>query len=331
MKARKLPSGKWICEGSFTIEGEHHRKSFTADTKKAAEDLAFEFRSAGLSPTKGNVGNAVLKYIEARTPVLSPSTIRSYHTMYRHIMENYPEVARVLVNDFDTNMAQKLVNDLAKSHSPKTVRNYYALLVSSMPFRRSVWLCVALPAPVRPSYRVPTSNAVQAILEASRGTELEVPILLASVCTMRAGEISALTMDDIEGNRIHISKSMVRGRKDWSIKQPKTYSSDRYVEAPKWLIEKVKEVGLPDLTPSAISVKFGRFLKKNGLPSCRFHDLRHYSASYMHAMGVPTAYIMKRGGWNTETVLNAVYRHALDDIDREQNDKINAEFSELFS
>ena len=40
----------------------------------------------------------------------------------------------------------------------------------------------------------------------------------------------------------------------------------------------------------------------------RFHDFRHYSASIMHAIGIPDQYIMARGGWKTDTVLKAVYR-----------------------
>lgn len=81
------------------------------------------------------------------------------------------------------------------------------------------------------------------------------------------------------------------------------------------------------MSPTALSIAFGKMLKRNGLPHCRFHDLRHYSASYMHAKGVPSAYIMKRGGWNTEAVLNEVYRHALDDRDKIETKRINDAFT----
>ena len=47
-------------------------------------------------------------------------------------------------------------------------------------------------------------------------------------------------------------------------------------------------------------------------PYC-FHSLRHYSASYLHAIGIPDAYIMERGGWSTPHVMQKVYRHALAD------------------
>lgn len=61
----------------------------------------------------------------------------------------------------------------------------------------------------------------------------------------------------------------------------------------------------------------------------RFHDLRHYSASIQHALGIPDAYIMQRGGWQTDGVLKSVYPHAMSDRQEEMNTRTNAHFSEL--
>ena len=66
------------------------------------------------------------------------------------------------------------------------------------------------------------------------------------------------------------------------------------------------------------------------LPHFRFHDLRHYCASIQHAMGIPDAYIMQRGGWGSDTVLKNVYRHALKDKSDEMNDLANEHFSKLY-
>ena len=61
----------------------------------------------------------------------------------------------------------------------------------------------------------------------------------------------------------------------------------------------------------------------------RFHDLRHYSASIMHAIGILDQYIMARGGWKTDTVLKAVYRNVINDEQKKFTDKINSNFTTM--
>ena len=61
-----------------------------------------------------------------------------------------------------------------------------------------------------------------------------------------------------------------------------------------------------------------------------FHDLRHYCASIQHAMGIPDAYIMQRGGWGSDAVLKNVYRHALSDKEDEMYHKANDYFSSMY-
>lgn len=329
MKARKLPSGSWRAEIEYKDDqGKRVRKSFTAETRAEAEAAALAAKIDRQDPDGRTIGEAIDTMIAAKRPVLSPSTVRSYVGIRNALRENYPALWNTKIDQLKAKDLQKVVNSLAADHTPKTVRNYVALIGASLPARMSILTQVTLPARVRPDYHIPTEKTVQAILEACSDTDLEIPVLLAVVCTMRAGEIAALQPSDISDTAIHVHRNMVRNEsKKWVIKSPKTYSSDRIIEAPAWLIAKIREKGIAETTPTAMSIAFGRMLKRNNLPHCRFHDLRHYSASYMHAQGVPTAYIMKRGGWNTETVLNAVYRHALDDRDRVETQKINDAFT----
>ena len=70
-------------------------------------------------------------------------------------------------------------------------------------------------------------------------------------------------------------------------------------------------------------------INSTGLPHFRFHDLRHYCASIQHAIGIPDAYIMQRGGWGSDGVLKEVYRHAMSDKENEMNTKANDNFNNL--
>ncbi len=50
------------------------------------------------------------------------------------------------------------------------------------------------------------------------------------------------------------------------------------------------------------------------LKGFRFHDLGHYYASTLHAIGIPDPYIMERCGWGNDAVRKDVYRHTTGDI-----------------
>ncbi|MCQ2400670.1 MAG: tyrosine-type recombinase/integrase [Lachnospiraceae bacterium] len=83
------------------------------------------------------------------------------------------------------------------------------------------------------------------------------------------------------------------------------------------------------LTPTIVYKRFKKACKDAGVPSYRFHDLRHYGASVLHSLGVPDAYIMERGGWETDETLKNVYRHALSKESKKNNDLANKHFESL--
>lgn len=336
MKARKLPSGRWQAEGVYRDESGHRiRKSFTSDSRKAAEAAALEFEYSHRANDSRTVLDALQEYVDLKTPVLSPSTIRAYKAYTTQLQNLFPAFCRIRVDDLTPRHVQRVVNALSKDHSPKSVRNYFGLLTAAIQDDRGLFSSVSLPAKVRPNYSIPTSEGVQRLLAAARDHDLEIPVLLAAVCTMRRSEICALRLEDIEGNKIHVRRGRVQNsNNDWVDKNPKTYSSDRIIDAPPWLCEKIRAQGyVTRLNPQQISNRFSRMVHDPdlGLPICRFHDLRHYSASLMHSENVPTVYIMQRGGWKSETVLNEIYRHALDDYKKAESEKVNGKFSELFS
>ena len=72
-------------------------------------------------------------------------------------------------------------------------------------------------------------------------------------------------------------------------------------------------------------------VKNAGVPHFRFHDLRHYAASIMHAIGVPDQYILQRGGWSSDNVMKTVYRNAIDIETVRQTKKINEHFQKITS
>ena len=188
-----------------------------------------------------------------------------------------------------------------------------------------------MPQKVQPDLYIPTDEDIKALVSAVKDTELEIPVLLGAFCMMRRGEICGLSMSDISGDVIHVHHSLVIGAdRQWHLKAPKTTTSDRYIKAPQFIIDKIQAAGhITTLTPGAVTISFMRVLERNNIPHFRFHDLRHYSASIRHALGIPDAYIMADGGWCSDKVLKSVYRHALSDRKKEMSDKANAYFEKL--
>ncbi len=137
---------------------------------------------------------------------------------------------------------------------------------------------VTLPAKKKAELYCPSDDDVRKLLNHIKGTELEIAVLLAAFGPLRRGEICALTDNDVHGNTIDVSRSMVKGADhEWYVKQPKTYGSYRSVEFPDFVIDKIKNIKGPLVksNPDYITHRFGRVLKTIDIPHFRFHDLRH--------------------------------------------------------
>lgn len=347
-KAKKLPSGSWRCqvyshtEEILQTDGSTKQKriykSFTCDVKgpkgkRIAEKLATEWAEEKENVAKVHditIGEAIDRYIESRENVLSPRTIMDYKRIRKNDLQSLMGLKIATVSQDDI---QRAINIDAQKHSPKTVRNNHGLISAVMKeFRPNFAINTRLPRKVRPDLYVPTDAEIQALIQEISGTVMELPVLLAAFGPMRRGEICALNSDDISRNVVHVCKNMVITENgDWKIKAPKSYNGDRFIDYPDFVAEKwEKKTGrIVDLTPDDITNKFKYCLKRAGLPHFRFHDLRHYSASIQHALGVPDAYIAARGGWDMNT-LNGIYKHVLQDKNSEMNATVNNHFNELY-
>lgn len=333
--ATQLPSGSWrvqvyLCKDP---DGKRHYKSFTAPTANEAEYAALEWKLGkhSGSPAAITVYESITRYIESKNNVLSPSTVRSYYGLQKNYFNGV--FGGVKLCKLTSTTTQIWISDISSRHSPKTVRNAHALLTSALDmFAPDLRLKTTLPAKKRPELYTPSDDDIVRILNHVNGRELEIAILLAAFGPMRRGEICALTSNDIKGNAIDVNKSVVLGvDKQWHVKQPKTYGSYRQIEYPDFVIDKIKAIDgqIIKATPSQITNRFNRAIIFARLPHFRFHDLRHYSASIMHAIGVPDQYILQRGGWKSDNVMKTVYRNAIDTESIKQTQKIIKHFEDM--
>lgn len=352
--AKKLPSGSWRCQvfshieeiplSDGTIKKKRVYKSFTCSDpskkgKRICEQMAAEWAAKKESevltaryvpPEDMTLKEACNKYIESRTGVLSPGTIREYK---RSVKRDMAKLMSLNIMEITQEDVQAEMNREALTHSPKTVYNMHGFLSTVLKTYRSDFILrTSLPKKVRPKIYVPTSAEVKKVIECTVGSELEIPVLLAAFGPMRRSEICALNSDHIKQNIVHVEYAMVMNDSHgWVIKRPKSFAGDRFISYPDFVADKLKGIHgkITNLNPSQISDRFSDLLDDNQIHHFRFHDLRHYCASELHTLGIPDVYIMQRGGWEDDTTLKNVYRHVLVDREKEMNEIGNDFFSKL--
>lgn len=316
IKLEKLKSGSY--RARKTYKGVTYRVTF--DYKPTQKEI-MQALAAEMDRTQGNkqritFQTAAEKYISSKENVISPSTVREYIGTLGRLSEHF---RKMLLSDITPLDVQAEINRLSKDHAPKTIRNYHGFISAILgTFRPEVILNTTLPKKSRNAAYIPTDEDVKKIMEASRGSIFEIPLILACF-GLRRSEICALTQDDIDGNYIIINKALVLNKdKQWVLKTTKTPDSQRRVWVPDAVISQIrKNEKIYTGHPGSISRYLERLQDQLGIQHFSLHKLRHYYASMSHALGIPDSYIMVTGGWKSPQVLQGVYRHALKDKENE--------------
>ena len=315
MKPRKLSSGNYFIQ----VQVNGVRKSFCAPTRAEVIRKATEYKLTAVDAPSAPLGVLVEQYIDAKRNILSPSTIKRYELTRRN---EFQRLMNVPVRELTSERIQAEVNLMAASKSPKTVRNDYGLIRATLAlFAPELHFRVTLPAKKRVVYDLPTTEEVYDLIEHA-SPNLRIAIMLAAFCGLRRGEIVALTSDDVYDNVIHVRSATVYDTNNKAVvKSPKTYTSDRYTPIPPFVQRAICHIEgqICPLSLNSITHRFAELRDKLGY-KCRFHDLRHYYASALHAVGLRDQYIMKMGGWKSDAILKSIYRGTLDDFEAEAVD-----------
>lgn len=253
------------------------------------------------------------KYIEIKSNVLSPSTIRGYRTIIRSMSDAFKRTPTAAITQ---ELIQVEVNNYALNHSPKSTRNLHGFISAVLAvYRPRLNISTTLPQKRKYEAVTPLESQIEQILDAVAGTDYEIPYRLG-IYGMRRGEICAITSADLTGNMLRINKSKVlNDRNEWIVKPfPKTTESEREIYIDDHLAAMIRERGTAfDDHPNRLNHHLHRLLKRLGLPAFRFHDLRAYYASMAHALGIPDKYIMAHGGWSSANIMDRVYKRAFAD------------------
>lgn len=344
-KIDQLPSGTYRARiySHTDDQGKKHYKSITGSTKKEVKLKIAEFQLDKKEETAPNetktVRQAIEAYIESKSFLSSPSTIRSYTSILNNRLQSIMDIP---LSDLTLLDIQTAINAEGEKHSPKTVRNINALLKGSIKLSAPNFAYkVTLPQKIKPDINIPSENEMLQIFRAVKGKRLEVPIYLAALCGMRRSEIVALKWKDVnlEKGILTIRAASVIDKDGKVIRRDmtKTTASKRTIRifAPALAVLKSKEHTSEFVEyyphPNRIQDSFSELLKRLGLPHYRFHDLRHYAVSSMLMRNIPRKYISGYVGHENERMVELVYSHIMADKKEDFLNSMDGYYSEIFS
>ena len=324
MKIEKLPSGSYRIRKMY--KGQMYTVTFDykPTQKEAMQAMAAELDRVQTAKQRMTFQFAAERYIEEKSNILSPSTIKGYESVLRSISDKF---RTTLLSDITSSEVQSEINAYAKKHSPKSVRNMHGFISAILGmFSPNTILNTTLPQKTSNESYIPSDTDVKRILEYSKDSQFEIALILAAF-GLRRSEICALTLDDLDGNILTINKAMVQSvENEWIIKTTKTVAGTRSIYLPDEVVAKIRERGsIYKGHPNSILIYLQKAQITLGIPKFSLHKLRHYFASSSHALGIPDQYIMDAGGWKSKYVLGNIYQHAMDDKKKEMQ-QITAEY-----
>nr|DAW47658.1 MAG TPA: Integrase [Caudoviricetes sp.] len=343
-KAKKLPSGQWrtlVYSHTEKINGKDKRiyESFTADTKKESEYLAAEFslNRKRIKVQKITFEEAATAYINDKDNVLSPATVRGYDYMLRNCFES---IKYLPIKKIDETVIQQLANTNAKHYSAKSISNQLGFISAVLKkYKIKIDFDDITKKPKeKKEIIIPTEKEVKMLLEASKNTNIEIPIILAALCGLRQSEIAACTWDKVNGNILKVKGAIVPNRENKLTNKAtnKSYSGTRDIILIDYAAERLsilkgnkKEGTMSTMIPSSVLRALKHLCRSLHIPEYTMHSLRHYHASVMLSINIPDKYAMKILGQNSPYMLKTTYQHIFSEEYLKVNAKINDHYSDL--
>lgn len=330
MKAKKLPSGNYRVQvvAGYDVNGKRIVKSFTAKQEWEALKLATEFIGNREQLYNKNVplAQAMVLYIESRKNIIEETTISSYNQILKY---RFKSLMNVNLYDLKPMMIQQAINIDAETVSPKTLKNAYGLLKSVFKmFDVHINLNnVKLPKLRKREKELPSFEELFPLI---KGTDAELPVLLAAWLSLRIGEVIGLKFKDVNtvNHTISVRRTIIKTENGYKVRDGcKTEKSQRKLELPDYIYDMIMAIPHDSdedfIVPFSRKIVYDRFkkvMKQNNI-DITFHDLRHLNASIMLMLGVPDKYAMERGGWSTDNILKSVYQQTFSS-ERKKIDKI---------
>ena len=283
---------------------------------------------------------------ETLRPRVRMTTYRRYEQEIRVYL--IPQLGTVRLTQLTPQRVQTFLNALAAHGlSPASIVHARGVLRTALAdamkwglVERNVAALVDPPRREHLERSIPSPEQAHAMLAAMAGWRLEGIVSVALALGLRLGEALGLRWDDIDldSATLTVARTLQYYRGDFELSAPKTARSQRTLALPAGAVAALRAHRVRQLaervqagpewtgerwgdlvftTPTGgpligahVTRDYQLRLKRAGLPTYRFHDLRHAAASLLLAQGVPPRTVMEILGHSTVALTMELYGHS---------------------
>ena len=272
------------------------------------------------------------------------TTYERYEQIARkHII---PALGNAKLKDITPTQVRGLYKEKLQSLSSRTVQYVHATLHKALKqavtdglIPRNATEVVKPPQVRREDIHPLTPEQAKELLVAARGDRLEALYILAVHTGLRQGELLGLKWEDvdIEAETLHVRRTLVTAKSGPMLATPKTKGSRRSVKLTPSAISALSghlerqleeieragslwqenglvfasETGDPLYRRNVTNHRVKPLLKRAGLPSVRFHDLRHTCATLLLGRNVNPKIVSEMLGHASIAITLDTYSHVL--------------------
>lgn len=192
--------------------------------------------------------------------------------MYEHLIRcQFASISDLKVREIRASHLQALINEF--SATPRTceqirltLRQIFKQAIADDIIQKNPAASLELPRHIKKEKRALTPDEKAAVKAADLDVRERAFIMIAYGCGLRPGEIYALTWQDIDFKRsvIHVNKSIVFDNNRPSVSFPKTNKSIRAVEAPRAVMQALKDYRGITIAPKLFGGQNGEYKGKTG-------------------------------------------------------------------
>lgn len=357
------PDGRWTAQVTvgYNAQGKRVRKTVYGESKGEVQEKLTRLQNSKLDGMLTDTGRLkVAAYLDRWLADVARPTIRATtHVSYEGLIRNHisPRIGGIKLDKLTPAHVQGLYSALERDGASSTIRRQCHVVLNRALKQAVQWgmvprnVCSAAKRPRDEEKEIQplTAEQAQALLNAAAGNRLEALYVVAVTTGMRLGELMGLQWGDVdlEAGAIQVRRTLQEVGGKFSLVETKTKKSKRKVDLPKLAVDALHEHRKRQLAAGHLAggyvftdtagghlrrsnvhrYSYKPLLKRAGLPTIRFHDLRHTAATLLLLDGVHPKIVQERLGHSKIGVTLDTYSHVLPTMQKEAAARLDRMFA----